>query len=146
MTRNPIVRTAALATLILALSGALVACGDDEPSGSEAAAEVTAAEGISQALKVKGQLFSARSAYARGNAEEAAEIVEAAYLEHFEIVEIPLDEVDHELNEELEHGIREDLVEMIEAGAPKRAVEQHIRELDAGLNDAIKLMKKADDA
>ena len=66
----------------------------------------------------------------------AAETVNETYLQHFELVEGPLEEVDEELNEELEEQIREELVDEIEAGAPVADVDDLIAEIETGLDEA----------
>ena len=84
---------------------------------------------------------------AGGAVEEGAEVLEAAAaaadLEHFELVEGPLEEADEELNEELEVQIREELRAEIEAGAPAGEVEKLVDQINRGLDEAETALEKA---
>lgn len=127
--------------LILSLSVAsalaLAACGDDESSSEEA--EETAAtpqEAITEIAQVQTGLADAMKSYESGDADAAAETVNETYLQHFELVEGPLEEVDEELNEELEEQIREELVSEIESGASDADVAKLVAEIEKGLGEA----------
>ena len=125
-----------LATLALGLA----ACGDDEESGESSEASVTPEAAIGEIAEVRAGLEDAVSAYAGGDAAAAAETVNETYLQHFELVEGPLEEADEELNEELEEQIREELVAEIESGAPQKDVEGLVSEIDKGLDEAEEVL------
>ena len=55
------------------------------------------------------------TSYRAGDAEAAAETVGDAYLEHFEHVEAPLGDRDHELMEEIEHALATEIRDAIKA-------------------------------
>lgn len=65
-----------------------------------------------------------------------------AYLEHFELVEGPLEEADEELNEHLEELIREELRGAISDGATVAEVKQLVAEADDGLGEARTVLKQ----
>ncbi len=125
----------AAASLAGALALALAACGDDEDESSEEAA-ASPDEAIAEIAEVRTGLADAVDLYGEGDAEAAAEAVNETYLQHFEIVEGPLEEADEELNEELEEQIREELVAEIESGAPKPKVNGLVAEIESGLGQA----------
>ena len=124
---------------VLALSAALglAACGDDEESPeAETEATATPQEAITEIGEVRTGLEDALASYENGDADAAAEAVNETYLQHFELVEGPLEEADEELNEELEHQIREELVAEIESGAPKGDVAGLVTDIEKGLDEA----------
>jgi hypothetical protein len=83
------------------------------------------------------------SAYEEGDSQAADDAASEAYLEHFELVEGPLEEADEELNEELEHQIREELRAEIQADAPVAQVKKLVAEIDRGLDQAEAALEKA---
>lgn len=126
-------------SLAVALSGAalaLAACRDDEASTEAEEAAVSPKTAVAEIDAVRGGLDEAVAAYRRGDAEEAEQLAGDAYLEHFELVEGPLEERDEELNEELEELIREELRAAIVEGAPPAEVSSLVREAHAGLDEA----------
>jgi hypothetical protein len=133
-----------LTTLAIAPAGPAVAgCGgdsDSEPT-QEAEARLTSQEAISEIDAVRSGLDQGLAAYREGDAEAADQAVGDAYLEHFELVEAPLGEADPELNEELEHLIREELRDEIVAGAPVKEVEALVDEANAGLDQAERALR-----
>jgi SMC interacting uncharacterized protein involved in chromosome segregation len=122
--------------ILAALALALAACGDDEDSGEAAESSVTPETAIEEIGAVRTGLDDAIASYADGDAATAADTVNETYLEHFELVEVPLEEADEELNEELEEQIREELVAEIESEAPRRNVEDLVAEIGNGLDEA----------
>jgi hypothetical protein len=98
---------------------ALSACGDDEKESSEP--KVSNEQAITEIAAVRLRLDKAVEEAKAGRKAEADELVSEAYLEHFEKVEGPLEEADHELNEKLEDTIREELRETIKAGKADEA-------------------------
>jgi hypothetical protein len=127
-------RTFVLALLALALLSLGAACGsDDNPSSGD---EVTNAEAAAEIDTIKSLLDDALAKYTGGDAEAAEQIVGDAYLEHFEKVEHPLGEVDHELMEDLEGKISKEIREKMKDGAPAAEVEQLIDRTKADLDTA----------
>jgi len=100
---------------VLAMSAlALGACGgdDDSSSGSSteaAEAQSTPAEAIKQIDETTSGLDQAVEQLRDGDAKAAKETVSETYLQHFEDVERPLEEVAPKLKEELEEGIADHL-------------------------------------
>ena len=95
MRRLPSVLILALAALLLAIAG----CGGSDDSDEEAEAASTPQKAIAEIAAVRAGLAAGLAAYAQGNAEKADTLIGDAYLEHFELVEHPLEERDEELNE-----------------------------------------------
>jgi len=122
----------------LALGGVAAGCGGgDEGRDSEAAEHAaTPQRAIAEIAEVRDGLATALATYRSGRRAAADEQVGDAYLEHFELVEGPLEEADEELNEALEDGIRERLREQMRDGAPVARVERLVRKLDAQLDEA----------
>jgi hypothetical protein len=135
-------RTRLALTLALLALG-VAACGDDENGEEAEEASVTPQQAIAEIAQVRRGLDEAAAAYRAGDAEQASTLVEDAYLEHFEVVEGPLEDTDPELNEELEEQIREELTSEIEAGAPVPEVEDLIIEIETGLDDAESALEAA---
>ena len=80
--------------------------------------------------------------YVKGDADQAEELASTAYLEHFELVEGPLEEADAELNEHLEELIREELRNAITADAPVAEVKKLVAEANDGLDEARTVLKQ----
>ncbi len=76
---------------------------------------------------IRADLATAVSAYRRGDAAAAEDRLIDAYLENFEYLEAPLEAVDHDLMEDLEHALRDDLRAMLRSGAPTDAFERAVR-------------------
>jgi high-affinity iron transporter len=136
---SPTLATVAIAAL------ALGACGDDDSdSGSSDAAEeaaaVTPQKAIAEIAVVKEGLEDGLAAYRKGDEAEADRLVGDAYLEHFELVEGPLERRDHELNEELEELIRETLRGEIQDGASPARVAALVTEAQRELDEAEKAL------
>jgi hypothetical protein len=132
-------------TLALLAGGAalaIAACGDDSSSEEEEAeSTVTPQQAIVEIEAVRTGLDGALAAYKKGDQDAAAEAVSETYLQHFELVEGPLEEADEELNEELEEEIREELVDEMESGAPLAEVTGLTEEIDKGLDEAERVLK-----
>ena len=122
---------------ILGLSLAFLAgCGGDGEREADAEKPVSASAAISEIAAVRSGLDEALSTYESGDAEQADKQVGDAYLEHFELVEGPLEEVDAELNEKLEDSIREELREKMQADAPQTEVAKLVSDIKADLDTA----------
>ena len=132
-------------SLVAALAGlALIAgCGDGESSGSEKEEHeaATPQKAIAEIGQVRQGLAAGLAAYQQGDAAEADRLVGDAYLEHFELVEGPLEERDEELNEELEELIREEIRSEITSGAPPSKVASLVVKANRELSEAEKALK-----
>jgi high-affinity iron transporter len=131
-----------IAVLTLGLLAA--GCGDDDDSDDAAEqAEETALtpdEAIAEIAVVRQGIEDGLASYEEGDAAAAEEAVTDAYLEHFELVEPPLEEADEELNEELEVLIRETLAGAIAEGEPVKDVEKIVDEASSGLDKAVEAL------
>jgi DNA repair exonuclease SbcCD ATPase subunit len=135
-------RTFVLALLALSLVSFGAACGsDDESSAAATTAEsseedTTPADAAAEIDTIKSMLDDALAKYKAGDTEAAEETVGDAYLEHFEEVEHPLEEVDEELMEDLEHTISTDIRTKMKNGAPASEIEQLIEQTKTDLDEA----------
>jgi hypothetical protein len=137
-------RTIAIA-VPLAAAALIAGCGDDGSSASaekeEHEAAATPQKAIAEIGQVRAGLAAGLAAYRQGDAGKADELVGDAYLEHFELVEAPLEQRDEELNEELEELIREELRQEIKRGAEESEVARLVREANRELDEAEKALK-----
>jgi ABC-type glycerol-3-phosphate transport system substrate-binding protein len=129
--------TTTLAVLALAAAG----CGGSDEAEAEEA--VTPAEAATEVGEIKTLLDEAVEEYRGGDAAAAEETVGDAYLEHFEKVEHPLEEIDHEFMEDLEHTISTTIRERIKQGAPADDVAQLVDETKVELDRAQDLLEQA---
>ena len=121
-----------------------VACGDDDKSSSgkeESEATASPQKAVAEIATVKELLAEAVKQVEDGDRAAAEETVSEAYVEHFEIVEGPLEKVDEELNEELEEKIREQLRDEIKNDAPATEVKKLVGEIDGELDTAAKKLE-----
>jgi hypothetical protein len=126
-----------LVAAILALAAA--GCGDSDESDEESA---TPAEAVTEIGAIKTLLATAVAQVRSGDADAAEETVGDAYLEHFEKVEGPLGERDHELMEELEEAISTDLRNEIKNGKPADEIESAVDDIDDDLERAIEVLQR----
>jgi hypothetical protein len=129
--------------LAMAASLALVAtgCGDDDSEPAEPEEAVSPREAIAEIGETRSGLDAALAAYRKGDVAEAEQLVGDAYLQHFELVEPPLEERDAELTEELEVLIRETVRNAISGGDPLKRVEGLVEEADEGLDEAERALE-----
>ena len=106
-----------IALLAAALVPSLAGCGSDGTGGPEEGS-VTPAQAAAEIETIKRLLDRALAQYRLGQVTAADRTAGDAYLEHFEDVEDPLDERDHELMEELEHSISTELRDRMKDRAP----------------------------
>lgn len=125
-----------LFSALLATTALVAACGGDSKSEESEEAAATPAEATKRIGNVRSGLDDAVAKYKAGDAKAADKLVGDAYLEEFEHVEGPLDKVNHELNEELEDGIREELRGKIKDGASVQEVETYVADLKTKLDRA----------
>jgi hypothetical protein len=135
-------RTLPLAAAVAGL--ALVAgCGDDSSSNAkeEHEAAATPQQAVAEIGQVRQGLAAGLAAYQQGNAEKADQLVGDAYLEHFELVEGPLEQRDEELNKELEELIREEIRQEIKDGAKASEVAALVEEANRELDEAERALE-----
>ena len=106
-----------IALLAAALALPLAGCGGDADADAEEGS-ATPAQAVAEIETIKRLLDRALAQYRRGQVKAADRTVGDAYLEHFEDVEDPLGERDHELMEELEHSISTELRDRMNDRAP----------------------------
>jgi hypothetical protein len=133
-------RTLRTVLLLAALTGLLVVagCGGEDEEAEESATPTEAVQEIDQ---IKQLLDEALAQYRVGDAETAEETTGDAYLEHFEKVEGPLGEEDHEFMEELEHRISTEIRDEMKNGASVADVERLIEETKTDLDQAQRLLQ-----
>jgi hypothetical protein len=124
-----------LAALVLA--GAPGCGGSDEPDEESA----TPAEAVAEIRTIEAMLAEAVSQVRAGDSDAAEETVADAYLEHFEHVEGPLGERDHDFMEELEEAISTDLRSEIKDGKSADDLQASVDEIEADLDRAVELLQ-----
>jgi hypothetical protein len=124
-----------LTASVALITGSLIvaACGGSDSSEPETASPAVARKEIGE---TRDALNAALATYKRGDKAGAQEQVAEAYVSHFEEVEGPLDSKDHELNEDLEHAISDELRASMKAGKPAAAVEAQVKAILADLDKA----------
>ena len=130
----------------------VTACGSDDDSSPAAATateegeeegEITAEEAAAEIDEIKRMLDEGLAQYQDGDQEAADTTVGDAYLEHFEKVEHPLEERDHELMEELEHRISTEIRDEMKEGASADEVAALVEETKADLDTAKAKLQEA---
>jgi hypothetical protein len=122
------------ALLLFAAAG----CGGSDESDEESA---TPAEAVAEIAEIKTMLTTAVEQVSDGDADAAEETVGDAYLEHFEHVEGPLGERDHDFMEELEEAISTDLRNDIKDGKSATEIQAEVDEINADLDRAVELLQ-----
>jgi hypothetical protein len=135
MLRLSAVLSVLLATLTL---GAIAGCGGSDESEEDSA---TPAEAVADIGEIKTLLATAVDQVRAGDADAAEETVGDAYLEHFESVEGPLGERDHDLMEELEEAISTDLRNDIKEGKGADEIETKVDQIEADLERAVEVLQ-----
>src|SRR5262245_48069182 len=110
------------------------ATSEDESEGEEEAA--TPEEAVEEIAEIRTLLATAVTQVESGDREQAEQTVGDAYLEHFEHVEAPLGDKNHDLMEELEESISNDLRNQITDGNDVAAIRASVDEIDAKLDQA----------
>ena len=121
----------------VALTG--VACGssDEEESASPT-------EAVAEIDQIAAMLDEGLAQYRSGDKEAADTTVGDAYLEHFEKVEDPLGEQDHELMEDLEHQISTEIRDEMKNDAPADEVAKLISDTKTDLDLAKAKLQEAE--
>jgi hypothetical protein len=127
-----------LILLLAAFALAVAGCGGSDESEEESA---TPAEAVAEIDEIKTMLATAVDQVRAGDADAAEETVGDAYLEHFEHVEHPLGEEDHELMEELEEAISTDLRNDIKAGKSADEIAAEVDAITADLDRAVEVLQ-----
>jgi high-affinity iron transporter len=128
-----------LALVLTLVAGAVAGCGGSDSDSSEE--NVTPAQAVAEIERIRMLLDDAVDDYRAGDRETAEETVGDAYLEHFEQVEGPLGERDHELMEELEEAISTELRNDMKAGEPVAEVEAFVAEIERELDQAVEALQ-----
>jgi hypothetical protein len=133
-------RTMVILVLMLgavALAGTACGSSDDDEETAPAAA-------VAEIDQIKAMLDTGLAQYRSGDQEAADTTVGDAYLEHFEHVEDPLGERDHELMEDLEHRISTEIRDEMKDGTPPDQVASLIAETKADLDTAKARLQEAE--
>ena len=128
------------ASLVAALAFSVAGCGSDSEEKSEESS--TPAQAVSELHETESVLDRALVSYRAGKAKEAENAVGDAYLEHFEHVEGPLGDRDHELMEELEERISTEIREKMKDGATVAEVESLVAETKREIGRAVETLQK----
>lgn len=116
------------------------ACGSDDDSSpaaaEEAEGEITSEEAMAEIDEIKRMLDEGLEQYRSGDKDAADTTIGDAYLEHFEKVEHPLEERDHELMEDLEHRISTEIRDEMKDGAAADEVAALVEETKTDLDAA----------
>ena len=135
-------RVLALLALICGVL-AVAACGSDSDSSSagdttveETEEESTPEQAVAEIATIRSLLDDAVAQYQSGDHEGAANAVGDIYLEHYETVEGPLGDVNHDLMEEIEEKLSTDLMTSMEDGADQSEIDALVAEIRSGLDQA----------
>ena len=131
-------RSTALLALLAALVLVVAGCGGSDEPDEESA---TPTEAVGEIEEIKSLLATAVQQVRDGDSDAAEETVGDAYLEHFEDVEAPLGERDHDFMEELEEAISTDLRNEIKDGGTADEIEASVEEINVDLDRAMELLE-----
>lgn len=121
----------AVAALLVALSGVI------SPVAQAAEPQVDVQRELAAIRELMRQ---SQEAYRTGDSETALRLARQAYLDHFELVEIPLRVIDPNFTLEMEYRFAE-WRNQIEAGAPAAEVNATVQELERGLDEVEALFE-----
>jgi hypothetical protein len=134
-------RVLALLTLVCGVL-AVAGCGSDSESSSgettveETEEESTPEQALAEIATIRTKLDDALAQYQSGDHEGAADAVGDIYLEHYEKVEGPLGDVNHDLMEDIEEKLSTDLRTSMEDGADQSQIDTLVAEIRSGLDQA----------
>lgn len=142
-------RLVLLLVAAFALAGVAAGCGgSDEPAGNGSPdtgeAFLTPTEAVDEIEIIQQRLEEAADQYDAGDAVAAEENLADTYLEHFELVEHPLEELDHDLMEDLEVSISTTLRNAVKEGEPAAQVDELVQDTNARLDEAKQLLESVD--
>lgn len=121
-------------------SGSVFAQGTTESDAAEASKEAqTIAERLELISTIQRFLNQAVIEYSDQNFAGAAELTQTAYLDNYEQLETPLDQLDPALKEATETMIREDVQSAIETKVPISELQQLVTTIDGNLTTAQQL-------
>ena len=124
--------------LAILVAATVAGCGgSDEPEEESA----TPAEAVAEIRTIQTMLADAASQVRAGDMDIAEETVGDAYLEHFEHVEGPLGERDHDLMEELEEAISTDLRNDIKDGKSADEIQTQVNAIRTDLDQAVEVLQ-----
>jgi hypothetical protein len=151
--------------LLLALAGGLLTlagCGGDSESAQSEDTTVTTSVGTGDETETEGEeeestpeealdeieaigplLDDAVTQYESGDHDGAADAVGDIYLDHFEKVEGPLGNVNHDLMEDLEKAISTDLRQAMENDEPDEKIESMVADIKSDLDKAEQELEAA---
>lgn len=89
---------------------------------------------------IRSLLKETKVEYAAGNTDEALSLATKAYLDNYEFLESPIAQQNPELKDEIEHMMREELRDMIKAGAPTSEVDAQVDAILLKMNDVAKIV------
>jgi len=115
--------------------------GEDEDGEEEE--ESTPEEALEEIEAIGPLLDDAVTQYESGDHDGAADAVGDIYLEHFEKVEGPLGEANHDLMEDLEEAISTDLRKAMEDDAPDEEIESMVADIKTDLDKAEQELEAA---
>jgi hypothetical protein len=130
-----------LFALLAALTVGVAGCGgsDSEPAEETTTEEEHASspeEALAEVRAIPALLDEAVATYTSGDQKAAADAVGDIYLEHYEDVEGPLGERDHDLMEEIEEQISTELRKDMEAGKPESEIDALVADIKSNLEQA----------
>jgi hypothetical protein len=128
---------------LVAVTGTACGSDDDSPAAATEEGDVTVEDAAAEIDEIKQLLDEGLAQYTEGDKKAADTTVGDAYLEHFEKVEHPLEERDHELMEDLEHRISTEIREKMKNNASAAEVEALIEETKADLDTAKAKLEEA---
>lgn len=128
-----------LLALLLVACGllAVAGCGGDSESSTEEDA-ATPAQALAEITTIRALLGDAVAQYSSGDHMGAADAVGDIYLDHYEHVEGPLGDVNHDLMEEIEEKLSTDLRTSMQDGAPQSEIDALVADIRSGLDQAEK--------
>ena len=121
----------------VALTGAACGSSDEEESASPT-------EAVAEIDQISAMLDEGLAQYRSGDKEAAETTIGDAYLEHFEKVEDPLGERDHELMEDLEHQISTEIRDEMKNDAPADEVAKLVLDAKIDLDQAKTKLQEAE--
>jgi hypothetical protein len=130
------VRLGVVAAVAAGTFGAGCGGGEGTKSSTAGAAQAGATKAIAEIPAVRKGLDQAVATYRSGDRTTADTQVGDTYLQHFELVEGPLEKADRNLKARLEASIREKLRSRIKAGAPETEIGRLRGQIDRDLDRA----------